>query len=74
MPECTIPALIAAIEFLTASSPTQSNTLMTPCHINSSSSACYEYMAGKARAEEDAYRVNVTDVLEACRKLEDREK
>jgi len=70
MAECTIPALLAAIQLLTQSvSPSVWSSITavtTPCDYNRTSSHCYEYLARGARAEEDRYREVVTDVVAAC--------
>ncbi len=66
MAECTIPALLAAIQFMTQSSFISVTLIATPCHYDPTSSRCYEYLAEVARGDEARYREAVTDVVEAC--------
>ena len=70
MIECTIPALLAAIEFLIQiNSPSLVLTnpaVLTVCDWNHTSSACFEQMAAQARVKEEAYREAVFDVVSAC--------
>ena len=73
MAECTIPALLAAIELLIQSLAPYSSDItlvvLTPCHHDPTSSWCYEHLAEEARWDETRYREVVTDVLTACREV-----
>lgn len=69
MADCTIHALLAAIEFLIfdARDDTVILAVATPCHYDGGdSSACFEYLAERARGREERYARAVTDAVDAC--------
>ena len=66
---CSIPALLAAIEFLIPSNPLVLGTMMydiSVCSYEPTSSACYELRADGARYAEAEYKRIVTDAVAAC--------